>query len=163
MRLQYEIGARGTDELTEKFCVALRNEFGSYYTGRYREETIKSVSGRTWEEPDEFVAKAIGWCMGWSQKFPELEVFLTVSGASGGFDEVRYATFERGELVKGTTLIQHDRFVEELGDCDCTARPGYYEKYPTETPFRDCPIRLNPPTAWAVENIMYAHERIGMR
>ena len=78
-------------------------------------------------------------------------------------DEIRYAEYENGSARRGETFISHNRWTETQGDCLCASRGVYYEKYPNEAPFADCPIRLNPPTAWAVDNIMEAHERIGMR
>lgn len=165
MRLEYEIGARGTDEQTEKFIRTIKEEFsGSYFTGRYYEETVKSVLGRSWDDISELQPRLMGWCVEWSRRFPEVEIFYTLKARAGyGNDELLYATFEKGEFATGQTIVQHDRFVELLGDCECHVRLTFFEKYPLDTPFVDCPVRLNPPTAWAVENIMEAHERIGVR
>lgn len=164
-RVTYEIGARGEDIDTEDFVRKLR-EFGNYHTGRWSELNVKSVqrsvfldSGKTLSG---FSSQLTGWAGHWSELYPDIEVFYTATEyhATG---ELKYGAFRKGALVNGQTIITHSGFTEVLGNCDCVVRPGYFEKYPTETPFSDCPVRLNPPTAWAVENIMYAHERIGMR
>lgn len=164
-RVTYELGARGTDIDTENFVRKLR-EYGDYFGGTWSEIDVKSVhktvyldSGRTVEG---FVSQLTGWCAQWSKEYPELEVFFTATQDRGS--ELWYGVCERGELKQGETILTHARLNEVLGEnCNCQVRSRYYEKYPTEAPFSDCPMRLNPPTKWAIENIMEAHERIGMR
>jgi hypothetical protein len=163
-RVTYELGARGADIDTEDFVRKIR-EYGDYYTGRWSEETIKSVqksvfldSGKTLAG---FNSQLRAWSNNWSEQYPDIEVFYTLTEYRGS--ELMYGSFRGGIFLMGETIITHSRFSEILGECDCQLRSGFYEKYPTDTPFSDCPVRLNPPTAWAIENIMYAHERIGMR
>lgn len=165
-RVRYEIGARGSDESTSALRRALIEQPYGYGTGRYAEENIKSASMAKWlgdETVTEFTRRLSKWCAEWSDKYPDLEVFWFLTEHHGRDEGVLYATFCEGEFHHGATLIRHEDFQDEFGECDCTARKSYYNKYPTETPFSDCPVRLNPPTAWAVENIMYADEYIGRR
>lgn len=165
-RVLYEIGSRGSDEDTSALKRDLIEQPYGYGTGRYAEETVKSVSMARWlgsETVTDFTRRLTQWCSEWSKKYPDLEVFWFLTNQHGRDEGVRYATFREGEFYRGATLIRHDDFQDELGECDCTMRTSYYNKYPTETPFHDCPVRLNPPTAWAVENIMYADEYIGRR
>ena len=163
-RVTYEIGARGADIDTEDFMRKLR-EYGDYFTGRWHEETIKSVQKNAFLESGKtvsgFNSQLRAWSHQWSQRYPDIEVFYTLTEYRGS--ELMYGAFRKGEFYMGETIISHSRFSEILGECDCQLRIGFFEKYPTETPFPDCPLRLNPPTAWAVENIMYAHDSIGMR
>ena len=163
-RVTYEIGVRGSDIDSEDFMKTLR-AYGDYSTGTWNEETVKSVRKTVWLEAsktvDGFVAQMIGWCAQWARRYPDIEVFATVEEM--GDETVRYMSFDKGEFVTAETIITHDRYGELLGKCECLGRPGFFEKYPTSTPFFDCPIRLNPPTAWAVENIMYANDSIGTR
>lgn len=166
-RVSYEIGARGSDEGTTAFRQAIMEKYDLYYAGRFISETTKSVHARRWLDTDttvvDFTRKLTGWCAEWSKQYPDLEVFWLLTEEYERDAGVKYATFRDGEFYHGATLIRHDDFVDEFGDCDCTLRDIYYEKYPPEAPFRDCPVRLNPPTAWAVEHIMYANDIIGAR
>lgn len=163
-RVTYEIGARGEDIDTEDFVRKLR-EYGDYHTGRWNEETVKSVQRSVFLESGKtvsgFQSQLASWCRQWFDRYPGIEVFYTLTEYGGS--ELMYGVYEKGKFSLGETIVTHSRFSEILGECDCQVRTRYYEKYPTEAPFSDCPARLNPPTAWAVENIMYAHERIGMR
>jgi hypothetical protein len=162
-RIQYEIGARnGTEEAVEAFIRNIKDKHNDYYSGRHSEPTFRSVQGSVWEDFDEFISKLTTWTIGWSVRHPEVEIFFTASEPYGAFG-VRYTSFRRGELEIAETVESHARFEELVASCDCVVRPGYFEKYPTEAPFVDCPVRLNPPTAWAVENIMYAMERLPVR
>jgi hypothetical protein len=162
-RIQYEIGARrGTEEAVEAFIRNLRDTYDDYYAGRYSEPDFRSVQRVTWDEPAEFYAQLRLWLVRWSRLHPNVEIFATSSGKNGS-DSIEYVSFRGGEFYVGQKIAGHARFEEVVSTCECVTRPGYYEKYPTETPFVDCPIRLNPPTAWAVENIMYAMERLPVR
>jgi hypothetical protein len=163
-RITYEIGARGEDSHIEPIIVKLRS-YGDYYTGRWNEPTVKSVQRQVWLEETKtvagFLSQLTGWCGQLSKENPEVEVFLTLTEIGG--DEVKYASFQKGEFYTGESIITHSRLTEVLDKCDCELRPGYFESRPHMTPFSDCPVRVNPPTKWALENIMYAHESIGMR
>ena len=165
-RVAYEIGARGTDTDTTALRKNLRDDHG-YYGGRFHEETVKSVYTAKWLDSGEtvldFTRKLTGWCAEWSKKYPEAEVFWFLTDQSDRDSGLRYATFRDGEFYRGATIIQHGDFVSEFGDCDCTTRETYFGRYPEEAPFVDCPVRLNPPTEWAVERIMDASEYIGVR
>lgn len=162
-RIQYEIGARkGTEEAVEAFIRDIRDKYSDYYSGRYSLPDFRSVQGTKWEEPDEFYAQLRLWLAKWSRLHPNVEIFATAS-ENYGDDSVEYVSFRGGEFYLGQKIESHTRFEELVAPCDCVVRPGYFEKYPTETPFVNCPVRLNPPTAWAVENIMYAMERLPVR
>jgi hypothetical protein len=161
-RIQYDIGARGEEVKVDAFISDIRSAHSDYYTGRYTGTGVRSVQRAEWEDFDEFITKLTLWLVEWSVRHPEVEIFSTASEPYGALG-VRYTAFRRGELEIAETIESHDRFTTLLSDCDCVARPGYHEKYPTEAPFVDCPIRLNPPTAWAVENIMYAMDNLPVR
>jgi hypothetical protein len=164
-RITYEIGSRGSDIDTEDFMRTLR-AYGDYRTGTWYEETVKSVERTVWLEAsktvDGFLSQLTAWCGQWSKRYPDIEVFMTLTEKYAG-EEVRYASFQKGEFYLGETIITHSRYGEILDQCDCEKRSAFYEKRPTSTPFFDCPVRLNPPTAWAVENMMYANDSIGAR
>jgi hypothetical protein len=162
-RIQYEIGARnGTEEAVEAFIRDIRDKYNDYYSGRHSEPTFRSVQRAEWEDFDEFISKLTLWTAGWSVRHPEVEIFSTALEPYGALG-VRYTSFRGGMLETAETVVSHAHFERLVATCDCSARPGYFEQYPTEAPFVDCPIRLNPPTAWAVENIMYAMERLPVR
>ena len=163
-RISYELGIRGTTPECERFVEELQEKYPSYMNGRWRDETIRSVYKRAWLEDknlSEYREQIRDWCVLLSMRFWEAEIFYTLTEWRG--EEVMYATFREGEFYTGETIVTHSRLVENFGECDCTFRGQYYERYPTEAPFVDCPIRLNPPTNWAIENIMNASECIGMR
>jgi hypothetical protein len=162
-RIQYEIGARkGTEEAVEAFIKNIRDTYNDYYSGRYNEPDCKSVQRVTWEEPTELYAELARWLARWSRLHPNVEIFSIATGQSGS-DFVEYVSFRGGEFYLGQRIESHARFEELVSACECGARPGYFERYPIEAPFVDCPVRLNPPTAWAVENIMYAMENLPVR
>ena len=163
-RINYEIGARGTAEQVETFVERLR-KFGDYRHGRYGKQTMRSLQRRLFlEEPQTvsgFVEQLHAWARHWSEDCPGTEIFVTLT--EYGKEGVYYGSYRLGSVVAGAKIVSHDSFVEALEECDCTMRTTFFERYPTDAPFADCPVRANPPTQWAVANIMDAHEMIGMR
>lgn len=164
-RIQYEIGARkGTEEAVEAFIRDIREKYDDYYSGRHSLPDFRSVQRTSWEDtPEEFYAQLRLWLAQWSRLHPKVEIFATASEPYGASDFVEYVSFREGEFYMGQKVETHRRFEELVASCECEVRPGYFEKYPTEAPFTDCPVRLNPPTKWAVENIMYAMENLPVR
>lgn len=161
-RITYDIGARGVEEKVDAFISDIRNTYGDYRTGSYTRSDVRSVQRAAWEDFDEFVSKLTIWTAGWSVRHPDVEIFSTAV-ESYGTPGVRYTVFINGDLEIAETVESHDRYTTLLSACDCAVRPGYFERYPLEAPFSDCPVRLNPPTAWAVENIMYAMAKLPVK
>jgi len=160
---QYDIGARrGTEQNVEAFIKDLCEKYSDYRPGRHALPDFRSVHRVTWGDSDEFTTELRVWLARWSRLHPDVEIFATVWGGWGsGF--VEYVSFRKGEFYLGQKIQSHARFEELVASCECLDRPKYYERYPTEAPFADCPIRLNPPTQWAVENIMEVMERMPVR
>lgn len=170
IKVRTEIGARGKDDDVAKALESLRETNSAFWwRGMYDEEGNRSIGEVAWSQEDNLdksTAVATELCSKLSEENPDVEIFFLVTEEpvyGRVSNEIRYAEYENGSARRGETFISHNRWTEVHGDCLCASRGSYYDKYPNETPFADCPIRLNPPTAWAVENIMEAHERIGMR
>jgi hypothetical protein len=160
-RILIEIGAQGSLKEVDAFTDELRGKYSDYRRGFHNDGDIRSVERYTWSDSDTVVGHLKAWIPAWSEKYPTIRIYGTATDMVGG-DEIRYLSYLGGVGVDGT-IIEHDRHVSIFGTCACLLKPSFYSRHPLESPFRDCPIRLNPPAEWAIKDIMNAHEMIGAR
>jgi hypothetical protein len=161
-RILIEIGAQGSLKEVDAFTDELLGKYSDYRRGLHNDGDTRSVGRYKWSDSDTVVARLKTWLPAWSEKYPIIRIYGTATDIDGG-DEVRYLSYFGGVFRVGETIIQHDRHVSIFGTCDCLIKSSFYSRHPTESPFRDCPIRLNPPAEWAIKDIMNAHEMIGAR
>lgn len=164
-RVSYELGIRGRVADVADFTARME-KYGDYTATRRNKDEDTSYSRTAWSSYNsaEYKSRVAGWARGFSTIYPESEIDYTCQDWGRGerpSTEIYFGKYKSGEFLVGETLVTHQRTLEVLGSCDCSSY--YYKRHPTWAPFGDCPIRLNPPTQWAIENIMEAHERIGTR
>lgn len=167
-RTGYEIGLRGKFDDVAEFSENMK-EFTTYYTGSVKEAGNRSFQASKWVdlgEQDELRNKIDGWTKGWSIRYPLSEAYYYFTAGLPAKRVVHYARYVAGDRTLVGTIDSHtsyDSTMPKFGVAQCECHNNWYESNPTMTPFEDCPIRVNPPTAWAVENLMEVMDRLPIR
>jgi hypothetical protein len=166
-RLEYEIGLAGREEDVVAFSERIK-EYGDYWTGRNDSESDRSFARYAWEGTLD-KETIIGWVQQWSIQYPHSECYFTIrtpeySRLYGELNKYEVGAYRSGYTQDHRALSSHEEFLAYFGEnakCECEGR--YARRNPLSSPFMDCPPRVDPPLAWAVENIMVASEMIGRR
>jgi len=166
----YEIGLSGTAEQVEEFGKVIRERDENFWSGTYREDTKRSFQRFIGYTDDVVLTDIQETARKYSLDFQGAETFYYVeSQETVGRSRFSNTTITYGSYVGGSptgsdtikTHAQHKVHYYGLKDCDC--ENIRVKNDPTFAPYPDCPSRVDPPTVWAVENILEANEYIGRR
>lgn len=166
-RITYEMGVRGEESDVSLFEKEML-DYIAYSPGQNRDSNDKSFVASQWfttTTDDEFRNTVIKWTTHWSRQCPTSEAYYSFVGGSVGDRTIYYGRFKDGAPVDFGIISNHDMYeavMPKFGYAPCECSTGWYETHPIETPFADCPIRLNPPTQWAVEHLTHAMDTLSI-
>ena len=167
MSTYYEIGVRGYVKDVEDFEEKFQKVDENAYRSR-RESDDVSFTRHVYTTDEVTVGQVKAWTRYWSTLYPESVAYgyfrVETYDRSRGMEDwsITYFAYKNDELVERKDLATHEAYKAHFGEtrsCGCETR----RRNPLRSPYEDCPPRANPPTEWAVENIMYASEYMGRR
>lgn len=168
-RAKFKIGMRGREEDVAGFREGLDSESG-FWSGDKREPTDTEYVQHIWDKDADLV-RCRHYARYWSNRFPKSEVYFSYQTQQRGAlvnheldTEISVGIYRAGELLDPKTIKTHAEFKKYFSgeDCDCDQH-HIKNTYPMGAPFSDCPPRANPPTEWAVVNLMEAMEMLPRR
>lgn len=164
----YEIGLRGTPDQVERFSEQIKENDSRFFSVAYNGMTERSFRAHAGMFSSAFDLTSVQeLAREWSLKFPSAESFYYLESLlKGGLQELRYGSYSSGNLSSIGLINSHEEHLTHFGKtrpCECEHRTMQSDPNPHRAPYVDCPIRLNPPVKWAVENIMEASQWIGRR